>query len=82
MKKSWTDGLDEQQVKDVRGDFKSSLIIRKRLAKLLEDKITTATVATLDKGNYDTANWAYMMADHVGYRRAMKEIINLILEDE
>lgn len=82
MKTSWTVGLDEQQIKDVKGDFKSSLIMRKRLAKLLEDKINTAIVATLDKNTYDTANWAFLMADHVGYRRAMKEIINLISEDE
>lgn len=82
MKLSWTDGLDEQQKKDVRGDFKSSLIVRKRLAKMLEDKINSNLVASYDKETYNTANWAYMMADSVGYRRAMKDVINLILEDE
>jgi|JI10StandDraft_1071094.scaffolds.fasta_scaffold67562_5 hypothetical protein len=82
MKLSWTDGLDETQKKDVRGDFKSSLIVRKRLAKMLEDKINSNIVASYDKDDYNTANWAFKMADSVGYRRAMKEVINLILEDE
>lgn len=82
MKESWTKGLDEQRVKDIRGDFKSSLLVRKRLAELLEDKINTSLVAMMNKNNYETANWSYMMADNVGYARAMREVIKLILEDE
>lgn len=82
MKESWTKGLDEQRTKDIRGDFKSSLLVRKRLAEMLEGKVKTSLVASLNKSNYETANWAYLMADNVGYARAMNEIINLILEDE
>jgi hypothetical protein len=35
-----------------------------------------------NKNNYDIANWPYLMADNVGYARAMREVINLIIEDE
>lgn len=82
MKAVWTAGLDEQRIKDIRGDFKSSLLVRKRLKEILEGKIETSLVSMMNKNNYDTANWSYLMADNVGYARAMREIINLIIEDE
>lgn len=82
MKAAWTAGLEEQRTKDIRGDFKSSLIVRKRLKEILEGKIETSLVSMMNKNNYDTANWSYLMADNVGYARAMREIINLIIEDE
>lgn len=80
MKTSWTHGLDEQMAKDVAGDFKSSLVTRKRLAELLQSKIDSAETSSLNKDNYDLANWAYLQADLVGYKRALKETIKLILE--
>lgn len=79
MKSSWTQGLDEQLVKDIRGDFASSLITRKRLAKLLEDKIKSADKSSLNKEGYDIANWALKQADLIGYKRALIEVIDLIL---
>jgi hypothetical protein len=82
MKAAWTAGLEEQRTKDVRGDFKSSLIIRKRLKEILEGRIETSLIAMTNKNNYDVANWPYLMADSVGYARAMREVINLIIEDE
>jgi hypothetical protein len=82
MKAAWTAGLEEQKTKDVRGDFKSSLIIRKRLKEILEGRIETSLIAMTNKNNYDIANWPYLMADNVGYARAMREVINLIIEDE
>lgn len=81
MKTSWTQGLDEQLKKDVRGDFKSSLLTRNRLTQLLLKKIEVAETTSLDKEGYDTANWAFKQADIVGYKRAMREVIDLITDD-
>jgi len=80
MKASWTQGLEDQLAKDVRGDFKSSLIIRKRLATLLEDKIRSADKTAMNKDGYDISNWALKQADLIGFKRALNEIIELILE--
>lgn len=80
MKSSWTQGLDDQSVKDVRGDYISSLVTRKRLAVLLEKKIKEADTTSLNKDGYDVANWALKQADLIGYKRALKEIINLITD--
>jgi hypothetical protein len=80
MKASWTVGLDEQVAKDVRGDFKSSLLTRKRLAALLEDKIRSADKTAMNKEGYDVSNWALKQADLIGFKRALNEVIELILE--
>ncbi len=80
MKQSWTKGLDETRIKDVRGDFLSSLITRKRLIELLEEKISTADTTSLDKDGYDVANWAYKQADLIGYKRALRDVINLVTD--
>lgn len=80
MKKSWTEGLEPELEKVIRGDFKSSLIIRNRLKTLIEKKIESARTASLSKADYEIPNWAFKQADGIGYERALKEIIDLIIE--
>ena len=80
MKASWTNGLDDQMKQDVRGDFKSSLITRRRLATILEDKIEEADKTSQNKDGYDVSNWALKQADLIGFKRALNEVISLILE--
>lgn len=80
MKTAWTKGLDDQDEKDIRGNFKEALVLRKRLSVIAEEKITTSHNHCLNKKSYDTPNWAYLQADSVGYERALKEIIALLQE--
>jgi hypothetical protein len=80
MKASWTSGLDEALVKEVRGDFKSSLIVRKRLAEMLEEDIRGADKTAMNKDGYDVSNWALKQADLIGFKRGLQHVINLILE--
>lgn len=80
MKQSWTKGLTPELEKEIRGDFKSSLLIRHRLKVLIEDKINVARDNSVAKSGYDIPNWPYKQADSIGYERALKEIIDLIIE--
>lgn len=80
MKQSWVKGLDETRTKDVRGDFLSSLVTRKRLIEILEEKINSAEITSFDREGYDVANWAYKQADLIGYKRALRDVINLITD--
>jgi hypothetical protein len=82
MKQSWTLGLEPDIAKEIKGDFKSSLLVRNRLAVLLNDKITSSRRALVNKEGYEVANWAYKQADGIGYERALQEVISLILEDK
>jgi len=79
MKQSWTTGLPLDAQKELKGDFISSQVTRKRLIKLLEDKMTSAQDLSETKDGYDITNWAYKQADNVGYQRALKEVIDLII---
>lgn len=78
MKVSWTKGLTPEEEKDVRANFLEALVLRKRLRRVIEDKISEARRTSIAKSTYDNVNWAYLQADEVGYERALKEIIDLI----
>jgi hypothetical protein len=80
MKLSWTSGLNKEHASDVRINFKESLVVRRRLVKMLEDMTDASTKASRSKLLYDNPNWALLQADQRGYERALSEIIKLIDE--
>ena len=81
MKKSWCSGLEPELAKEIRMAFKSSLILRKRLAELLRSKEEDNYRSNISVSEYDNPNWAYKKADSVGYARAIRSIIELIEEN-
>lgn len=78
MKSIWLDGLEEDQRKELKGDFISSQLVRKRLSKLINDKIETNRVGVRKKENYDVAHFPALVADSIGYERALVEILGLL----
>ena len=78
MKTIWTEGLEPDVAKEIRGDFISSHLVRKRLKKIVEDKIATSHASLRQKDIYDKPNFGVLAADSIGYERAMREIISLI----
>lgn len=80
MKLSWTSGLNKELAADVRTNFRESLVVRRRLVKMLEDLAEASVKASRSKLLYDNPNWALLQADQRGYERALSEIIKLIDE--
>lgn len=78
MKTIWTQVTDKQEEQDIRASFAGSLVLRKRLIKILEGKIEAYENASMSKDGYDCPNWAYKQADLQGYKRALKEVISLL----
>lgn len=78
MKTNWTSGLDKDQARDVRADFISAQLLRKRLTQLLEEKIETKRTALRKDQSYDKPNWQNYVADGIGYERALTEVISLL----
>jgi hypothetical protein len=78
MKIAWSKGKGKQEVDDIRSTFKASLVVRVRLAEMLEAKITGKDKSCMDAEGYDCPNWAYKQADAQGYKRALTEVISLI----
>lgn len=80
MKVRWTNGLDEQNTKDIKQLYKESLRIRQRLNQMLVDIIEEKRKGQTLESHYDSPNWAYHQADRVGYERAIRDVIELISE--
>lgn len=80
MKVSWTQGLTEQEKLDVLQNFKESLVVRKRLKRLLLDIIEENRTAGRAEAGYDSPNWAFHQADRLGYERAIYRVLNLLEE--
>ena len=79
MKSSWTLGCKPQQMEEVRKEYASSPVLRERLHKLLQDKLDVSEQTSQAKVNYEKPSWAYHQADANGYKRAINEIISLIV---
>lgn len=82
MKTVWTEGLEADVIREIKGDFVSSLLVRKRLKKIIEDKIETKRTTVRKDTGYDKPNWENYVADAFGYERALYEIISLIEEND
>ena len=82
MKKDWTKGLNAQEIEDVTSSFRAGLVMRQRMVRLLEDKVVSSHNASISKDGYANPNWQYLQADNVGYQRAIKEIISLLIENK
>lgn len=80
MKASWTNGLGEDEAKEMESYFKQSLRLRKRLEKLLEDELESIENQSISKEGYDTPNWSLKQADFIGRKASIKKIISLISE--
>lgn len=78
MKTAWTAGLDKDAAKEVRADFISAHLLRKRLTQMLNDKIETKRAALRKDQSYDKANWPNYVADGLGYERALTEVLSLL----
>lgn len=80
MKISWTKGLEKEARIDVTQNYKESVVLRKRLIAMLEEKIDTSAKKSRSETAYESPNWAYMQADARGYERALSDVISLLID--
>lgn len=78
MKTSLLNGLEEKDKMEMKGLFIEAARLRKRLTDILEDKYKSMDLETLGKDGYENASWAYKQADAIGYKRAIRELQNLL----
>lgn len=69
---------NQEQVNSVNSDLKFAKrylnVLIHRLNKELEDK----TKEDESLSNYDNPNWALLQAERLGYRRALRKVIDII----
>lgn len=78
MKTTWTKGLTEEQVVEVKQEFVGAFHFRKRLSAIMQEKADAKRKASIGEAAYDNPNWALKQADQTGYERAISELISLI----
>lgn len=78
MKTLWTKG--SKNPKEIALHFKEAHILRERLVVMLEEKIDSEIRERLNKSSYTSPSWALRQADSLGYMRALKEAISLLIE--
>lgn len=77
MLKRLTKGLDEQTTKDVRASFAGSAVLRRHLARVMEEDIDAILSSMLSQDPHE-ANWALDQAARVAKVKAKKDLIALI----
>ena len=82
MKKSLFTGLDEQEVQDLRADFKGCPVLRKRLVAILERDCDSCHAEMRKPEAYDTPNWTLKHAELLGRVKTNKRLISLLLDEE
>lgn len=80
MKTILTSGQKAERKDEIRRDFVSSKILRDRLIEVLTSKILSSGREVTKRESYEVANWSLLQADHIGYKRALEEVISLLSE--
>lgn len=73
-----TAGMSDDDKKIFITKYSSTKDMRERIALVLLDRLEKAIKKEEKEELYDTANWQYIHADSVGYRRALREAISLL----
>ena len=77
MKTVWTKGLDSEKEDHVRQEFIASPTLRNRVKEILQEKLDVTLRTERSKDALDSPNWAIKQAYHMGYEKAIEEILNL-----
>lgn len=78
MKLTLLQGLDPDQTKELRGDFLSAHLLRKRIVEVLNTKIESKRTSV--SRDYDNPNWDNKVAHVFGYEEGLKEVISILSE--
>lgn len=76
VKSSLLAGLEPDQAKELKADFISAHLLRKRLTEVLTTKIESKR--TNVSRDYDNPNWNNKVAHVFGYEEALKEVISIL----
>jgi response regulator of citrate/malate metabolism len=71
----------EEELDEMLDLFNNSTRIRKLLKGVFENKLKKSILDGESFARYDNSNWSLKASDNVGYRRALREIIKIILPE-
>ena len=78
--KDWTQGLSEEDSREVVQKLKQAEFVLTKLSDILDQRVRSSVNGQRSQSNYDSPSWALLQADKIGYQRALTEVIELIRE--
>lgn len=70
--------LDKKEIEELGKNKESARKFLKRLKECIEERIEDKVKASENELKYSDANWMLYQADNRGYRRALRDIINIL----
>lgn len=75
----WTQHLKDDKAKeDFEKILRNSTITLGRLREILEKRLDSLERTEVNSKAYDNPNWPYKMADFIGMKRALRNILDLV----
>jgi hypothetical protein len=62
--------------------FENSNRVRSLIKRVVEKRLSRSILESETQSSYDSPNWALLQADNRGYRRALREVANIIYKDK
>ena len=78
MKTSLLKGLTKEEVSDVRGTFKSSVLLRKQLTLMLQGEIESLQDKMLLDEDFNTSEWKLKHVSMLAQIKANKKLISYL----
>lgn len=79
MRVDWYAHIKDEQDKADRKQKVEKFVEAWGIAKdVLQEKLKTVEKTSVSKAEYESPSWPYLQADHVGYMRALREVIELL----
>lgn len=73
----WTAGLEPVKKAEIQKRVEQNVVLLTRLSEILKHKCADDVRNQKSVKQYSDPNWALKQADHIGYQRALSEILNL-----
>ena len=82
MNSFYAKNLSEQDKADLKEVYSSCARFRQILSNALNTYSLKEYEKSLSKSGYDSPNWSHNQADSIGYRRALKEVVDFLKDSK
>lgn len=77
-----TRNVSGEKLEIIEESFAEAKTFLTELQSLMEARLAEKVKASEANQNYESPSWALIQADNVGYRRALREIMNLFVDNK
>ena len=72
--------MDKEDIEEFKTLYRNAELLREIIVEVLNNKHENSDRVVSSKANYSNPNWAYFVADQLGYQRALNELKSLLTQ--